>query len=81
MQPWRIANTQVTDSAQPESVSDVSLGSEVRILATTLPQFFWARTSPHPTATSATINDLFSRLTDVAKLESQCIFKQSTSTT
>jgi hypothetical protein len=39
MQPWCIENTQVIDSAQQKFVSDVSFGSEVRILATTLPQF------------------------------------------
>ena len=39
MQPWCVANTQVTDSIQSKIVNDVSFGSEVRILATTLPQF------------------------------------------
>lgn len=39
MQPWCIENTQVIDSAQQIFVNDVSFGSEVRILATTLPQF------------------------------------------
>jgi len=39
MQPRNIENTQVANSAQPTLVSDVSFGSEVRILATTLPQF------------------------------------------
>jgi hypothetical protein len=39
MQPWCIANTQVTDFIQQKFVNDVSFGSEVRILATTLPQF------------------------------------------
>jgi hypothetical protein len=42
MQPWSVANTQVTDSVEMKFVSDVSFGSEVRILATTLPQFSWA---------------------------------------
>ena len=39
MQPWSIVNTQFTDSVEIKFVSDVSFGSEVRILATTLPQF------------------------------------------
>jgi hypothetical protein len=39
MQPWRIGNTQVIDFATQKVVNDVSFGSEVRILATTLPQF------------------------------------------
>jgi hypothetical protein len=42
MQPWCIANTQVTDFIQQKFVNDVSFGSEVRILATTLPQFLSA---------------------------------------
>jgi hypothetical protein len=37
--PARIANTQVIDSAEQKVVNDVSFGSKVRILATTLPQF------------------------------------------
>ena len=39
MQPWCAESTQVTDSAKQNVVNDVSFGSEVRILATTLPQF------------------------------------------
>jgi hypothetical protein len=39
MQPWSVATTQVTDSIPQEIVNDVSFGSEVRFLATTLPQF------------------------------------------
>jgi hypothetical protein len=39
MQPRCIANAQVTDFIQPKIVNDVSFVSEVRILATTLPQF------------------------------------------
>jgi hypothetical protein len=35
-----IDNTQFVDFIQRKFVSDVSFGSEVRILATTLPQFF-----------------------------------------
>jgi hypothetical protein len=38
--PPGIENTQVTDFAQQKFVIDVSFGSEVRISATTLPQFF-----------------------------------------
>jgi hypothetical protein len=40
MQPWRIETTEVIDSVQQKIVNDVSFGSEVRIFATTLPQFF-----------------------------------------
>jgi len=39
MQPWCVESTQVTDSVKQKVVNDVSFGSEVRILATTLPQF------------------------------------------
>ena len=39
MQPWCLENTQVIDSAQQKFVNAVTFGSEVRILATTLPQF------------------------------------------
>jgi hypothetical protein len=53
MQPWCIANTQVADFAETKTVNDVSFGSQVRFLATTLPQFFLARTSPPLTATPA----------------------------
>ena len=35
-----IDSTQVVDSAPEESVNGVNLDSQVRILATTLPQFF-----------------------------------------
>jgi hypothetical protein len=41
MQPWHIANTQVIDLIQQRFVNDVGFGSEVRILATTLPHFFY----------------------------------------
>jgi hypothetical protein len=37
MQPWSVVNMQVTDSVEMKFVSDVTFGSEVRILATTLP--------------------------------------------
>ena len=39
MQPWCVESTQVTDSVKQKVVNDVSFGSEVRIFATTLPQF------------------------------------------
>jgi hypothetical protein len=39
MQPWHIADTQVIDLIQQRFVNDVSFGSVVKILATTLPQF------------------------------------------
>jgi hypothetical protein len=39
MQLWGVENMQVIDSFTQQIVNDVSFGSEVRILATTLPQF------------------------------------------
>jgi len=39
MQLWRAVDKQVTDSVKQKIVNDVSFDSEVRILATTLPQF------------------------------------------
>jgi hypothetical protein len=37
-----VDNTQLIDFTQRESVNDVSFGSEVRIPATSLPQFLFA---------------------------------------
>jgi hypothetical protein len=37
--PPGMENTQVIDSAQQKFVNDVSFGSQVRVLATTMPQF------------------------------------------
>jgi hypothetical protein len=56
MQPWSVANTQVTDSVQQKIVNEVSFGSEVRILATTLPQFSLPKSvQPTPSGIASTL--------------------------
>ena len=45
--PGRVANTKVIDSVGKKIVNDVSFGSKVRILATTLPQFSSASLFQH----------------------------------